>query len=72
MKNDLIKNDESEALEEYQSTDNIVADVKAIIETAQNSAYEAINTAIIRKNRLIGRRIVEEEQQGKAADKASE
>ncbi len=65
MDNDLIRSEESAGLEEYQSTDNIVADVKAIIETAQNNAYEAINAVIIRKNWLIGRRIVEEEQQGK-------
>ncbi len=65
MENYIANNDESVSLEEYKSTDNIVADVKAIIETAQNSAYEAINAVIIRKNWLIGRRIVEEEQQGK-------
>ncbi|MCD7771113.1 MAG: PDDEXK nuclease domain-containing protein [Oscillospiraceae bacterium] len=65
MENYIANKDESVILEEYKSTDNIVADVKAIIETAQNSAYEAINAVIIRKNWLIGRRIVEEEQQGK-------
>lgn len=64
MDNRLVSNDGSAVLEDYKSTDNIVADVKAIIESAQNSAYEAINAVIIRKNWLIGRRIVEEEQQG--------
>ncbi len=64
MENYLAGNAGSAVLADYKSTDNIVADVKAIIESAQSSAYEAINTVIIRKNWLIGRRIVEEEQQG--------
>lgn len=52
------------SLANYKSTDNIIEDVKAIIENSQNNAYDAVNTIIIRKNWLIGRRIVEEEQKG--------
>ncbi|MCD7893338.1 MAG: hypothetical protein LUG60_06510 [Erysipelotrichaceae bacterium] len=38
------------SLANYKSTDNIIEDVKAIIEHSQNNAYGAVNTIIIRKN----------------------
>ena len=46
------------------NTENIIADIKQIIEQAKEQAYSSINTLMIRSNWLIGRRIVEEEQGG--------
>ena len=38
---------ESNILDTVQKTDDILYDIKAIIETSQNNAYRAINTALI-------------------------
>ena len=40
---------------------NILDDAKRIIEDARASAYRAVNTAMIQRNWLLGKRIVEEE-----------
>jgi predicted nuclease of restriction endonuclease-like (RecB) superfamily len=45
-------------------TDNILNDAKRIIEDARLSAYRAVNTALIQRNWLLGKRIVEEELRG--------
>ena len=47
----------------HNSTD-IIADIKQIIEQAKKQAYSSINTLMIQSNWLVGRRIVEEEQDG--------
>ena len=44
---------------------NVVEDIKAIINNGRTTAYTAVNTAMIATYWNIGRRIVEEEQQGK-------
>ena len=47
-------------------TDNYLAsDVKHILVTARQKAYTAVNFAMVEAYWLIGKRIVEEEQQGK-------
>ena len=46
----------------YQS---VIDDVKGIISSGMESAYNATNRAMVLTNWNIGRRIVEEEQQGK-------
>ncbi len=43
-----------------------LADIKKILEQARNYAYSAVNSAMVKAYWLIGRRIVEEEQQGEA------
>lgn len=55
---------ESNILDTVQKTDDILYDIKAIIETSQNNAYRAINTALIQRNWLIGYRIAQEELNG--------
>ena len=42
-----------------------IADIKQILASARQKAYSAINSAMVEAYWLIGRRIVEEEQQGK-------
>ena len=48
----------------YSNTDNILSDMKNIIEAAQHQAYQAVNTTLVKRNWLIGYRIVEEELKG--------
>ncbi len=40
-------------------------DIRQILQSARSRAYSAVNTAMVDVYWLIGRRIVEEEQQGK-------
>ena len=49
---------------DFKETDNILYDIRAIIETSQNQAYHAVNSALIRRNWLIGYRIAQEELKG--------
>ena len=42
-----------------------IAEIKQILASARQKAYSAINFAMVEAYWLIGRRIVEEEQQGK-------
>lgn len=52
-------------LDTIQRTDDILYDIRAIIETSQNNAYYAVNHALIQRNWLIGYRIAQEELKGK-------
>lgn len=45
----------------FNKTDDILADMQEIIETAQKKAYRAVNTLIVQRNWLIGYRIAVEE-----------
>ncbi len=45
-------------------SDDIVKDMRGIIESSRNAAYQAVNTALVQRNWLIGYRIAEEELQG--------
>lgn len=58
---DIERRDASLKLAGYAVTGDIVADAKAIIETARQSAYQAINVALVKRNWLIGMRISEGE-----------
>ena len=49
---------------EYGNSGDIVADAKRIIDSAQRAAHQAINIALVRRNWLLGKRIVEEELGG--------
>src|SRR5450830_502408 len=45
---------------------DFVNEIKQILEQARNKAYSAVNSAMVSAYWLIGKRIVEEEQQGEA------
>ena len=45
---------------DYVNTGDIVADAKLIIESAQRAVHQAVNVALVRRNWLLGMRIVEE------------
>lgn len=47
----------------YPHSDNILHDIEAIIETSRQHAYQAVDTLLLRRNWLLGRRIAEEELQ---------
>ncbi|NLL89936.1 MAG: DUF1016 domain-containing protein, partial [Dehalococcoidales bacterium] len=48
----------------YRKSDNIVQDLKEIVDSAQSYAYSSVNIALVFRNWLIGKRIAEEEMQG--------
>lgn len=49
---------------EYKNTDNIVKDACKIIDSAQKVAYKAVNSTLVIRNWLLGKRICEEELKG--------
>ena len=52
----------------FVRTDDIIKDLSGIIESSRETAYKAVNTALIQRNWLIGCRIAKEGFQG--ADRA--
>ena len=48
----------------FEKTDDILSDMRGIIDSAQNTAFQAVNTALVQRNWLIGYRIAEEEMGG--------
>ncbi len=52
-------------MENYRNTDNITVDIGEIILLAQKTAYRAVDTILLQRNWLIGKRIAEEELAGK-------
>ena len=49
---------------EYKNTDNMVNDACEIIDSAQKVAYKAVNSTLVIRNWLLGKRICEEELKG--------
>ena len=54
----------NKSLIKYIKTDDILFDMRGIIETSQQQAYQAVNFALVQRNWLIGYRIAEEELKG--------
>ena len=50
----------------YTNTGNVLQDMRKIIEVSRDSAYQAVNFALVRRNWLLGRRIAEEELNGES------
>lgn len=48
----------------YQYTDNVVTDVRFIVETAQRNAYHVVNNILVIRNWMLGQRIALEELKG--------
>ena len=55
-------------MKNFSKTDDIVKDMRKIIETSRDTAYRAVNTILLQRNWLIGYRIAEEGFSG--ADRA--
>ena len=45
----------------YESSPDILQDMRGIIETARDRALQAVNLALVQRNWLLGRRIAEAE-----------
>ena len=64
MENKLSVKENTVFMPEIKITDDILTDMRGIIESAHTSAYQAVNAALVRRNWLIGYRISEEELNG--------
>jgi len=64
MENNLLNIGQNGIMANYKKTDDILKDMCGIIESSQRAAYQAVNTALVQRNWLIGYRISEEELQG--------
>ena len=62
--NEPIKTENTDIMNIYQKSDNILSDIQNIIETSQRQAYHAVDTILSQRNWLIGYRISEEEIDG--------
>ena len=62
--NDIIKIADTDIMKGYKKSDNIVSDMQTIIDNSQQKALQAVNSALVQRNWLIGRRIAEEELNG--------
>ncbi len=49
---------------EYVRSDSLIDDAEAIIESAKDISYRAVNTVLIQRNWLLGKRIYEEQLKG--------
>ena len=49
--------DNNTSLLQHTSTQDILQDMRKIIEVARESAYQAVNVALVQRNWLLGRRI---------------
>ena len=64
MENNLLNTGQNGIMANYVKTDDILKDMCGIIESSRKAAYQAVNTALVQRNWLIGYRIAEEELQG--------
>lgn len=64
MENSLVDVGQNSITNSYIKSDDILKDMCGIIESSRKAAYQAVNTALVQRNWLIGYRIAEEELQG--------
>ncbi|MBD5531880.1 MAG: DUF1016 domain-containing protein [Lachnospiraceae bacterium] len=62
--NEPIKTENTDIMSIYQKSENILTDIKNIIESSRRQAYHSVDTILSRRNWLIGYRIAEEEIDG--------
>lgn len=62
--NEPIKIENTDIMNIYRESENILNDIQNIIETSQRQAYHAVDTILSQRNWLIGYRIAEEELKG--------
>lgn len=66
MENRVMVSGQNSVMDNFVKTDDILKDMCGIIESSQKAAYQAVNTALVQRNWLIGYRIAEEEFGGEA------
>ena len=64
MSDNYIKRGNNTFMSNFVKTGDIVKDLRDIIDHSRETAYKAVNTALVQRNWLIGYRIAEEEMQG--------
>ena len=64
MENKLEKIGQNSFMDNFVKTDDILNDMRGIIESSQKAAYQAVNIALVQRNWLLGYRIAEEELGG--------
>ncbi len=64
MENKLTNVGQNSIMDNFVKTDDILKDMCGIIESSQKTAYQAVNTALLQRNWLLGYRIASEEMQG--------
>ena len=64
MGNKLTNSGQNSVMANFVKTDDILKDMCGIIESSQKAAYQAVNTALVQRNWLLGYRIASEELQG--------
>ena len=64
MENKLTDAAQNNLMINFVKTDDILKDMCGIIESSQKAAYQAVNTALVQRNWLLGYRIASEEMQG--------
>lgn len=64
MENKVMIPEQNSVMGNFVKTNDILKDMCGIIESSQKAAYQAVNTALVQRNWLIGYRIAEEELGG--------
>lgn len=64
MANKLSNIEQNSVMDKFVKTDDILKDMRGIIESSRETSYKAINSALVQRNWLIGYRIANEELQG--------
>lgn len=64
MDNKLTISGQNSIMAHFEKTDDILHDMRGIIDSARDTAYQAVNIALVQRNWLIGYRIAEEELNG--------
>lgn len=64
MENMLMNIGQNSIMDHFVKSDDILKDMRGIIEFSQKAAYQAVNAALVQRNWLIGYRIASEEMQG--------
>jgi predicted nuclease of restriction endonuclease-like (RecB) superfamily len=62
--NEIKKSADTDLMDIYQKSENIISDMQVIIDASQKQAYQAVNMFLVKRNWLIGHRIAEEELKG--------
>lgn len=64
MKNKPMNIGQNNIMNNFIKTDDILKDMRGIIETSQKTAYQAVNATLVQRNWLLGYRIASEDLQG--------
>lgn len=64
MENKLINTGQNSIMDNFIETDDILKDMRQIIESSQRAAHQAVNMTLVQRNWMMGYRIASEELHG--------